>query len=106
MEEDKHELCILIILIEHEQGKSQWIRTLKKYMQMNNITLMDIRSLTKKKSLIKRRWDTKMGIAEVQEKINPLNEKYLKNVGKEAGIDNTEESKLLIRGRTNTLILN
>lgn len=39
-------------------------------------------------------------------KINPINEKYKKNVGKEARIDNTEESKLLIRGRTNTLIFN
>ena len=54
-----------------------------------------------------KEWDSLKWREEMQHK-STLNiyEKFKKTLGEENWVDNTEESKLLIRGRTNTITLN
>ena len=108
LEEGRNELCREIFLLEYENEKSSWIKTLKKYMREVSLTLGDIRGM-KKNTIVDniKRWDSQTWTAEIQHKTTlTLYAKFKKDVMEESWIDNTEGSKLLIKARTNTLALN
>ena len=107
LKEDRNELNRNIILKEIEQNASKWIKILFKYLKEIGITITDVQTLTKPQIIKKiKNWDTENWRKEVSEKSTlRLYFSEKKSVKEEKWIDNTEGTKLLIRGRTNSLPL-
>ena len=108
LEENRNQLIKEIFLLEYEEGKAQWIRLLKKYMKELDLKLTDIEH-QRRDTLIEKvkEWDTKQWLEEMEQKSTlHIYRKYKRHIQEEKWIDNTEGSKLLVRGRTNSLTLN
>lgn len=108
LEEDRNQLIREVFQAEYEEGKNPWIKTLKKYMNILNFKITDIQR-NKKENIIKKvkEWDTRKWLREMENKSTLTTYRQFKrSIKEEQWIDNTENSKLLVRGRTNTLDLN
>lgn len=108
LKESRNELMREIFLEEYEKGQTTWIKTLKAYMLNMNLTLRDIKNVKKESIIMKiKEWDTARWRREAEEKSTlSIYRIHKNNIKEESWIDNTEETTLMTRARTNTLSLN
>ncbi len=108
LKENRNELTRSIFLKEIENSNNKWIKTVKTYMkkidintaQTNNLSTHDIIQKVKK-------WDTTNWKQETLTKSTLyIYNTYKTEIKEESWIDNTLGSKLIVRGRTNSLNLN
>ena len=108
LKDNGNDLMREIFLEEYEKEKTTWIKQLKVYLQDVKLTLREIKQV-KKENIITRikEWDTSRWRRELEQKSTlSTYRKFKRNIEEESWIDNTEESNLMIRARTNTLSLN
>ena len=108
MEENRNDLMKEIFIKEYECQQSKWMKKLTKYMEQLNLKLYQIQQMKTEK--IKQRiqeWDNIEWKRNMQE-ITTLQvyQSFKTSIKEEGWIDNTEESRLMVRARTNTLTLN
>ncbi|MEL6606438.1 MAG: reverse transcriptase family protein, partial [Cyanobacteria bacterium J06614_10] len=106
--EDGHELLKEIFLKQYEENSTPWIKKLKEYLLTLNMSLRQLEELSKDK--IKKKineYDLTIWKEEVGEKTTlMLYKDHKKEINEINWYDNTEESRLISRGRSNTLELN
>ena len=108
MMDSENEMVRKVLANVREEGTSRWNKILEEYLGQVGMKYEDLEMWSKEKIKRKvREWDTKEWEREIGEKgMIKLYKEYKKNMGYEGCYNNNENSKMLIRARSNTLKLN